>query len=761
MTQIARAIRATAAFAAIVFGVLAAGGCSTVLGIGDWTDLVDASTLSASPDGGTEASTSSASPDGGTEASTSSASPDGGTEASTSSASPDGASPQDSSADRTQGANEGGDAQPTCGAASCADGCCNSNGKCIGYASQTSVACGSEGLACGACVGGAPCSQGQCTCGNSSCDGCCSASATCVSPTTNQECGAHGAACESCSADQECSAAGQCACDAKTCPDGCCDSGGHCVTTKTNSTCGMSGVACIECSSGEECSSQGKCICDATSCPAGCCAGDGTCESYASQSATSCGQSGAACAPCTNGLCDPTTGKCACDAKTCAHGCCAASGACEAYSQQTSSSCGSAGAACGRCANGLCDTTSGACSCDENTCPHGCCTSGATCEAYAQEALSSCGTAGAQCANCGVNQATACTNGGCVCGNSAGCSGSSVCCGSACANLETDSNNCGSCGHGCLGGACQGGFCQPFSVGPVPSPGTGQGLTIDTNNVYYATFQGSLYSCPKTGCTTPTTLATGFSNPSALLYDSISHYIFVADTYNNAVEAYTTGGALAFTVTPMSFGVSGPLAFTSDANYIYAGVANGIVRFTRDGQTQVQIAGYFVDSVETVALDPDSATIYGGTITETGFMLSAPIDSTGTWSYFAGTDKTAQYNVSQIAIQNGKVYWINRGNYNDNGAGGGIFVCPTTGCSSPTVVAGTTPLTWGECIFADATYMYYVSDNNFNRCPLGGCPSGPTVLVSSGVTPVSGSSCAVDATSFYVLTSTEVLRIAK
>src|SRR5262245_66589307 len=42
-------------------------------------------------------------------------------------------------------------------------------------------------------------------------------------------------------------------------------------------------------------------------------------------------------------------------------------------------------------------------------------------------------------------------------------------------DLLTDVNNCGACGHDCLGGACESGQCQPSRFFTNPTSGGGQG----------------------------------------------------------------------------------------------------------------------------------------------------------------------------------------------------------------------------------------------------------------------------------------------
>src|SRR5271165_4916495 len=44
---------------------------------------------------------------------------------------------------------------------------------------------------------------------------------------------------------------------------------------------------------------------------------------------------------------------------------------------------------------------------------------------------------------------------------SPGCDGAASCA-AACGDVQTSSQNCGSCGHDCLGGACTAGKCQPL-----------------------------------------------------------------------------------------------------------------------------------------------------------------------------------------------------------------------------------------------------------------------------------------------------------
>jgi hypothetical protein len=196
-----------------------------------------------------------------------------------------------------------------CNAASCPGGCCDTSGHC---ATPSSSACGTAGGACTACDPTAS-------------DHCDTAHGTCA-------CGSIGA----CSAGQHCMS-GACTCNGTSCT-GCCGMNG--CATPSFPTCGAGGAACVtcdmalsdscdstghcacgstaQCAQGQRCSS-GKCVCDAMSCASGCCSGT-TCTS---PSPMACGL-GAACVNCQAQVLNASGVLCsmagACDYSACAAG---------------------------------------------------------------------------------------------------------------------------------------------------------------------------------------------------------------------------------------------------------------------------------------------------------------------------------------------------------------------------------------------------------------------------------------------------------
>ena len=84
------------------------------------------------------------------------------------------------------------------------------------------------------------------------------------------------------------------------------------------------------------------------------------CVDHAAQSPTQCGTGGAACATCSNDVCDTTTGTCSCNSNTCQSGCCngGTTGPCVDYVSQSAGICGASGASCGSCGGGTCNTHS-------------------------------------------------------------------------------------------------------------------------------------------------------------------------------------------------------------------------------------------------------------------------------------------------------------------------------------------------------------------------------------------------------------------
>jgi hypothetical protein len=79
----------------------------------------------------------------------------------------------------------------------------------------------------------------------------------------------------------------------------------------------------------------------------------------------------------------------------------------------------------------------------------------------------------------------------------ADCTDAMTSCAGRCSDLQIDPDNCGSCGHGCLGAPCASGYCQP-EVLAVGSPAS---LALDDAGLYWTdTATARVMRCPLGGC---------------------------------------------------------------------------------------------------------------------------------------------------------------------------------------------------------------------------------------------------------------------
>jgi hypothetical protein len=115
-----------------------------------------------------------------------------------------------------------------------------------------------------------------------------------------------------------------------------------------------------------------------------------------------------------------------------------------------------------------------------------------------------------------------------------------------CGDTSTDPNNCGSCGHSCLGGACVAGVCQPVVLASGVCPTS---IAVDDTSVYFThDVLGSwaVESVPKAGGTvtvlaTQTSLADIYGDSVAVL-DGIVYFITLRAGGDNVLESVPAGG---------------------------------------------------------------------------------------------------------------------------------------------------------------------------------------------------------------------------
>lgn len=346
---------------------------------------------------------------------------------------------------------------------------CKAGGRCTGCCDGNTCRtgnqpanCGKAGEACKTCGDSNPCTTDTCTNGNCTypdmsnltscpsglclggdcCTGCRTTSNTCQAGTSTGQCGTAGLPCQNCDDSKPCTtdtcSGGSCqhanlatgaacpsgTCLGSTCCTGCVQ-GASCQAGTGLLACGQGGIACATCTAGvckvPSCTPTGCTVSNASngtictdgrclsgSCCTGC-VGGGSCQT--GNTATYCGDNGAACGSCS------TTDEC----KT---------ASCSTFSCVISNKADGTACTNGTCQNGTCCT--------------GCVDGSGNCQVGT--ATSNCGTGGVTCSVCSAGECQTATCNGTTCGTSTAADGTN-----------------------CSGGKCYGGSCCTGCWDATPS----------------------------------------------------------------------------------------------------------------------------------------------------------------------------------------------------------------------------------------------------------------------------------------------------
>ncbi len=318
-------------------------------------------------------------------------------------------------------------------------------------------------------------------------------------------------------------------------------------------------------------------------------------------------------------------------------------------------------------------------------------------------------------------------------------------------DLQTDGNNCGACGHSCLGGACSSGACQPISIATgqdgayavavddtsvywvsytgntvMMSAKNGSGLTqlatfnvdspidiaLDANYVYWANNGGSIARCAKTGCGgTGEVLATNLSNPTGVAVDAT--HVFWAEYLGYDVGRVNTDG-----------GAFGYLQTNLDSHSHMVAVDDASVFFTTDDTigsmpkgsptvpNSTEDASVGFKSIARVTIPAfgvavDDTNVYWIENDDPGVVAFAPKSGAGPVTTLAGS----QHYPIRVALDATNVYWTAYGPDtapNDNSTlylSGYVATCPKTGCSAgQTILAGALKDAEGIAVDSEAVY---------------------------------------------------------
>jgi hypothetical protein len=323
-----------------------------------------------------------------------------------------------------------------------------------------------------------------------------------------------------------------------------------------------------------------------------------------------------------------------------------------------------------------------------------------------------------------------------------------ACCAGSCSDEQTDPDNCGRCGHSCVGGACVAGVCQPVAL----AEDEGVAIAVDSTSVYWiSAWSGSVDKAPIAGGAV-TTLAAG------------SPYAYGIAVAVDATSVYSVNGGVSIVSIPIAGGAPTTLATSTstvsdlaiDSSYVYWANSTskrqngGLFRAAKSGGTPQTLASEAAFTGQVVVA---AGEVYWGISTGiAGAILSVPVGG-GTAITVAAFEPTC------LAAGPSDLYW------SGPTSPSGIYDIPLGGGPSTPFVSGGYLEPTGA-MTADTTHLYWIGRTT-NTSTIYGMPlSGGTPIT---VTSVEGliaieteqNAIAVDATSVYFLGSTAVMRVAK
>ncbi len=278
-------------------------------------------------------------------------------------------------------------------------------------------------------------------------------------------------------------------------------------------------------------------------------------------------------------------------------------------------------------------------------------------------------------------------------------------------NVGTDSDNCGSCGHSCLGGLCVSGNCQPIVVGGNPAVDMGlwslYGLTVSGGELYgtdwYRT-AGLIYHLPIGG------------NGDG----SVTFSVKAPVTTDGSVGGYSDGSSLACSASPIINDGTGRIlfgVFRQDSG----GPAPGIWELRSDG-TLLRNIVTLAAGQEIAGIAADANYVY-----YSEFWRFGGANQTGLFRVDRETGLNVMrfhdtHKIDSIFVEGGSVYWADQATntiYAASPAALDSFVTLATTTNAPGVIQ------------TDATYVYYQDGGVFHRVnKLGG--------TSDDITPPGG-----------------------
>ncbi|MCA9630019.1 MAG: hypothetical protein KC766_20250 [Myxococcales bacterium] len=290
-------------------------------------------------------------------------------------------------------------------------------------------------------------------------------------------------------------------------------------------------------------------------------------------------------------------------------------------------------------------------------------------------------------------------------GGGGGCTGTQELCGGSCVELDNDAKHCGRCGHDCLAGTCSDGKCQRFTLASPKDP---IGITADDTTVFWVDADaGEIQSAPRGTANQHNTLATGLTNPFAVVIQD-SDLIFIEKATNGRVRRIPKAGG-----TPV--GIAGsqvtPSALAADASSIYWGL-EGTDQITDGTDTRP------ASNPQGIAID--AAGVFFTTFTE-GSIRRAPRD-------LGAAQPTAELIASQtkptaITVNATHVFWVNRD------PSGGVYSLPKAG--GPLITLDTTDTPYD--VEVDASHAYWLTRESGGQLRRRGLSSGAVETLATGL----------------------------